>query len=92
MSEIKNQFSLLRTVLGRLPGGKLPPNPKPNSNPNPKTNPKREAIFLGGNCPDTAANNHLIITFYLSQRQTSLYIKMSSLVNLITKKAYVCEK
>ena len=30
-----------------FPQGKLPANPKSNPNPN------REAIFLGGNCPDT---------------------------------------
>ena len=31
--------------------GQLPPNPKPKPNPNPNPNP--EAIFFGGNCPDT---------------------------------------
>ena len=38
-------------VLGQLPLRKIAPNPK--TNPYPNSNMYREAIFLGGNFPDT---------------------------------------
>ena len=44
---MKELLGVKKKVLGQLPRGKLPPNPKTYPNPN------RGAIFLGGNCPDT---------------------------------------
>ena len=43
------------SVLRQLPRGKLSPDPKSKPNPNPNLNPNRggEAIFRGGDCPDT---------------------------------------
>ena len=43
----------LLSVLRQFPPRKIVPNH--NSNPNPNFNLNRGAIFLGGNCPDTAA-------------------------------------
>ena len=44
---------LVEKVQGELPRGKLSPSPNSNANPKPNPDPDREAIFLGGNFPDT---------------------------------------
>ena len=44
------------TVLGQLPSTNIAPRPNSNANPKPNPNPDREAICLGGNCPDTDIN------------------------------------
>ena len=41
-------------VLGQLLPRKVAPNPTSNPNAKPNPNSNRGAIFLGGNCPDTA--------------------------------------
>ena len=54
-------------VLGQLPSRKIVPNPKTNPGSNPNPNPNLEAIFLGGNCPDTIKHHaHSINMYHIS--------------------------
>ena len=50
---VRLEFSVLNTVLGKLPPRKIAPSPNSNANPKPNPDPDQGAIFLGGNFPDT---------------------------------------
>ena len=56
---VRLEFSVLNTVLGKLPPRKIAPSPNSNANPKPNPDPDRGAILLGGNFPDTAAVDDL---------------------------------
>ena len=50
---VRLEFSVLNTVLGKLPPRKIAPSPNSNANPKPNPGPDQGAIILRDNFPDT---------------------------------------
>ena len=99
VSYIKIVLDFISMILGKLPRGKLPSNPKANPNPNHNPNPNQRAIFLGGNCPDTYFHTSchikvkcvellffIIFLFFCSLGKTKINLDMSEINDTHRKK------